>query len=101
MKVVFLTTAEDDLVSIYNYISKDLANSVAAHNISRKILKRAQDLANFPEMGTRLENIDSRLSDYHYLVAGNYLIIYNIASYTVRILRILYAKADYAQLLQS
>lgn len=99
MNVVFLPAAEQDLDSLFLYIKNELHNEIAARNIATKILQRIQDLANFPNMGASLANIDHRLSDYRYLLVDNYLLIYKVTG-EVRIIRILYARSDYAQLLQ-
>lgn len=100
MKVVFLPAAEQDLAELHSYIKDDLQNPIAAHNIVAKILHRSQSLAAFPEMGASLESIDHRLAGYRYLLADNYLVIYQAAALQVRVVRILYARSDYVQLLR-
>jgi addiction module RelE/StbE family toxin len=99
MKVVFSGVAEQDLNEILLYISNDLQNPTAGKNIATKILRRLQSLANFPEMGASLEGINSQLGGYRYLVVDNYLVIYKITE-RVSVMRILYARSDYIQLLQ-
>jgi toxin ParE1/3/4 len=99
MKVVFLPAAQQDLVELLSYIRNELQNPIAADNIAAKILRRIQSLGSFPEMGASLENIDSQLSSYRYLVVDNYLIIYKVAN-QVAVVRILYARSDYLQLLR-
>lgn len=100
MKVVFLPAAEHDLAEMHAYVKDDLQNPIAARNITAKILYRAQSLAAFPEMGASLEAVDRRLDKYRYLLVGNYLIIYKADILRVSIVRILYARSDYVQLLQ-
>ena len=100
MKVVFLPAAEHDLAEVYAYIKDDLQNPIAARNIAAKILYRSQSLATFPEMGASLEAVDHRLAGYQYLLVGNYLITYKADALRVSIVRILYARSDYVQLLQ-
>jgi toxin ParE1/3/4 len=99
MKVIFLPVAQQDLAGLLSYIRNELQNSAAADNIAAKMLRRIQSLGSFPEMGASLENIDSQLSTYRYLVVDNYLIVYNVAN-QVKIVRILYARSDYLQLLR-
>lgn len=99
MKVVFLPAAEHDLGSIFLYIKDKLHNEIAARNIATKILQRAQSLVDFPDMGASLGNIDHRLKDYRYLLIDSYLLIYKVTD-EVSIVRVLYARSDYTQLLQ-
>lgn len=99
MKVVLSRVAEQDLGELLSYISNELQNPIAAKNIATKILRRTQSLANFPEMGAGLEDADHRLGGYRYLLIDNYLVIYKITD-QVSVIRILYARSDYVQLLR-
>lgn len=99
MKVVFSVAAEQDLDSLYSYISNELQNPIAARNLATKLLRRAQSLAAFPEMGAGLGSIDRRLDGYRYLLVDSYLVIYKVAD-RVSVVRILYARSDYVQMLQ-
>jgi addiction module RelE/StbE family toxin len=98
MKVVFSRVAERDLGDLFNYITSELQNPIAARNITTKILQRTQSLDSFPEMGAALKADDHRLSVYRYLLVDNYLIIYKITD-QVSVIRILYARSDYVQFL--
>ncbi|HTE21788.1 MAG TPA: type II toxin-antitoxin system RelE/ParE family toxin [Candidatus Limnocylindria bacterium] len=100
MKVTFLHAAEHDLGSLFSYIKDKLQNEIAARNVATKLLQRTQMLANFPELGVNLTSIDPRLVGYRYLLVDNYLVIYKITDEEVCIVRILYARSDYVQLLQ-
>lgn len=100
MKVVFLPAAEHDLSGLFLYIKNELQNLIAARNTATKILQRTQSLADFPEMGASLQNVDPKLGGYRYVFADNYLIVYKVTAIEVRIVRILYARSDYVQLLR-
>ncbi|MGF7229232.1 MAG: type II toxin-antitoxin system RelE/ParE family toxin [Candidatus Saccharibacteria bacterium] len=100
MSVVFLPRAEHDLSDLFLYIHDELQNPSAAHNVATKILARSQSLEAFPTMGASLASIDQRLGDYRYLLVDNYLIIYRSSTEQISIVRILYARSDYVQLLQ-
>src|SRR5487761_1118610 len=100
MKVVFLPAAEHDLGSLFEYISENLQNPIAAHNIVEKILRLSNKLASFPEMGSSLRTVDTRIGSYRYLLADNYLVIYKVEAQDVTVVRILYARSDYVRLLQ-
>jgi addiction module RelE/StbE family toxin len=99
MNVVFLPEARHDLQEIAEYISKDLQNPIAANNIVKKILSLSDKLVDFPDMGTSLEALDTRINNYRYLVSGNYLIIYRATNSEVQITRILYVRSNYIELL--
>lgn len=100
MKVIFSTKAEEDLAELFRYISDSLHNKIAAYNIVDKILDLSQKLSNFPELGANLKPVDKVFVNYRYLIADNYVIIYNVVDQEVRILRVIYARSDYARLLQ-
>ncbi len=100
MKIIFTPLAEQDLADLFRYISNELSNPIAAHNIADKILHASQKLSDFPELGADLKTIDARLDSYRYLIVDNYLIIYKVIDQEVYILRILYARSDYVRLLE-
>lgn len=100
MNVVFLPAAEHDLDSLSLYIHDELQNPTAAYNIVTKILRRAKSLEAYPEMGAHLGDIDHRLDGYRHVLADNYLVIYRVTDQEAVIVRILYARSDYVQLLQ-
>lgn len=100
MRIVFLPAADSDLVGIFSYINDKLQNPIAARNITTKILQRIKMLASFSEMGANLASIDRRFKGYRYLLVDSYLVIYRATDEEVSIVRILYARSDYIQLLQ-
>lgn len=100
MRVIFSAKADQDLAGVFGYINDSLHNSIAAHTIAEKILRLSQKLSVFPEMGSSLKTVDIKLEWYRYLIADNYLLVYRITDEEVLIMRILYAKSDYVQLLQ-
>jgi toxin ParE1/3/4 len=100
MKVAFSAAAEHDVGDLFIYITKNLSNPIAAKNIVEKILRRSKELESFPEMGTSLRTLDSRLGNYRYLIIDNYLLIYRVVIQEVSVVRILYARSDYVRLLQ-
>lgn len=100
MTVVFSHAAEQDLNDLFSCIRDELQNPIAARNIAVKIVQRSQQLASFPEIGANLNDIDQWLDGYRYLLIDNYLIVYRVAHPRVVIIRILYARSDYVQLLR-
>ena len=100
MKVIFSVRADQDLASLFDYINDNLRNSTAAHTIVEKIIHLSQKLSDFPELGSSLKSVDSRLDGYRYLIADNYLLVYKVMDEEVVVVRILFAKSDYVQLIQ-
>lgn len=67
--------------------------------ISPLIWKTADQLENFPALGTLLSSIANVDSDYRYLTSGSYLIFYRIQQNDIFIERILYGRRDYLRVL--
>ena len=91
--------AQNDLLDIKKYIASDLENPTAALNVVSKITKSIRMLEAFPEMGTPLSAIIDIPTDYRFLVSGNYLVFYRCEDDAVYVLRALYSKRDYMQIL--
>jgi toxin ParE1/3/4 len=96
-KIRYLSTAEQDITEIIDYIAKD--NPDAALKLIDKINVSIRRLKNFPEIGVVPK--DSRLKNlgYHILVVDNYLIFYVILKEYIEIRRILHGKRKFEFLL--
>lgn len=92
-------SANDDLMSIKNYIENDLDNPQAAKNTIKKITESLRRLTEFPLSGAPLANIIEIETDYRFTVSGNYISFYRYVDGTVFVDRILYGKRDYIKLL--
>ncbi len=101
-KVVFTEPAEYDLLDIEYYIFVDLCNPQAAQRISDGILGAAGKLAEYPEghplvgdellgrMGIRITYFDNYNIFYYYDMQND----------VVYIIRVLYNKADWQNILK-
>ena len=98
-KVSFSPEAVDDLKGIKQYIKDELCNEQAAKNTVAKILKKVKMLSDFPESGSSLSAIIGFDTDYRYLVCDNYIAFYRIENKNVLIVRILYGRRNYMQIL--
>ena len=98
-KVSFSPEAVDDLKGIKQYIKDELCNEQAAKNTVAKILKKVKMLSDFPESGSSLSAIIGFDTDYRYLVSDNYIAFYRIENKNVLIVRILYGRRNYMQIL--
>ena len=98
-KVSFSPEAVDDLKGIKQYIKDELCNEQAAKNTVAKILKKVKMLSDFPESGSNLSAIIGFDTDYRYLVCDNYIAFYRIEDKNVLIVRVLYGRRNYMQIL--
>lgn len=73
-KIVWLTKANNDLIDIYNYISKD--SVYYAIKTVNEIINKTEILYMFPYSGRLLSDIENE--DYRELIYKSYRIIYKI-----------------------
>jgi plasmid stabilization system protein ParE len=88
----YLPIAQDDLVSIYDWISKDSAGR--ALSFVEKIDKRIGALAQSPYLGRIPRH--PRLKEYGYrvLILDSYLVFYKIRNLTIEIHRVIHASRN-------
>jgi addiction module RelE/StbE family toxin len=98
-KLLISPAANDDLVSIREYITKDLDSPKAAANTVNKIIKSIKILVNFPLSGAPLESIIEFPNYYRFVVSGNYISFYRYIDDTIYIDRILYGGRDFVKIL--
>ena len=88
-----------DLQQTKAYIANELCNEQAAVNTITKITNRIRMLADFPLSGAPLSSIVSFETDYRFLVCGNYTAFYRIDNQMVYIIRVLYGRRNFMQIL--
>lgn len=98
-KISFSPEAGDDLKEIKQYIKDELCTEQAAKNTVAKILKKIKLLSDFPESGSSISAIIGFDTDYRYLVCDNYIVFYRIDNKNVLIVRVLYGRRNYMQIL--
>lgn len=81
------------------YIAADLDNESAAKRMVLSIVDTVDKLEEFPEIGAMLSTVADIVSDYRFLVCGNYLVFYRVTGNDVYVDRILYGKRDYLRVL--
>ena len=96
--LVYSPLSRRDLDEIFDYISRELENPVAAHETVNAILDGAESLEGFPFVGSLVEGIPF-LKEYRFLPVRNYLIFYRVTESQIFVDWILYKKRDYSQLL--
>lgn len=97
--IVFSPEAIKDLEETKSYITEELCNEQAATKMVSKILKDICILSKFPESGPLLSSIVNFDTNYRYLVCGNYVAFYRLEENEVRIVRILYGRRNFMQIL--
>ena len=98
-KINFTPDALEDLKEIKQYITDELCNEQSAINTVGKITKRIRQLADFPESGAPLSSIINFEVPYRFLVCGNYTAFYKVEADEVHIIRVLYGRRNFMQIL--
>ena len=98
-EIKFAPAALNDLVEIKNYITDEFCSETAAVNTISKITGRIRSLADFPEIGAPLESVIHIETAYRFLVCGNYIAFYRYENGEVKIIRVLYGRRNYMQIL--
>ena len=93
--------AIEDLQEIKSYIENDLQNPIAAKNTLNKIISTYEDLSIFPESVIPVQKYVPFATDYSFVLANNYSIFYRISNEDILIIRILYSKRDFLNILFS
>ena len=99
VEIKFSPEAIADLQETKQYITEELCNEQAANNTIAKILASIRQLERFPEMGAPLSSVIDLDTDYRFLVSGNYSSFYRYVDGTVYIVRVLYGRRNYMQIL--
>ena len=98
-EIKFSPEAITDLQQTKAYITEELCDEQAAISTVAKITKGIRMLASFPESGAPLSSIVDFETDYRFLVCGNYTAFYRIENQTVNIIRVLYGRRNFMQIL--
>lgn len=98
-KIDFTPDAVKDMKEIKAYIADELCSEQSAVNTMEKIMKRIRELADFPEIGAPLSSIIGLEVPHRFLVCGNYTVFYKIEGDEVHIIRVLYGRRNFMQIL--
>ncbi len=91
--------AVKDLKEIKEYISTELSNEIAANNTVKMIMSKIKLLETSPIIGIKLTNIVSIETDYRFIVCGNYIAFYRYDEDYIYIVRVIYGKRNYMEIL--
>lgn len=98
-KVSFSDVSINDLQLIKAYITNDLLNDKVAEDIIIAIYRKIYLLEEFPDMGSPLSSIVNIKTDYRFLVCGNYLVFYKHEDENVYIVRVIYKRRNFVNIL--
>ena len=96
-KIRYLSTAENDLDDIFDYIMRD--NPSAAVSLLEKFDHSISQLAINPEIGVVPKDDRLKMLGYRMLIVGKYLVFYIVKANTVQIRRITHGAWQYSFLL--
>ena len=96
-KIRYLSTAENDLDDIFDYIMRD--NPSAAVSLLDKFDGSISQLAINPEIGVLPKDDRLKKLGYRMLIVGKYLVFYVVKANTVQIRRIIHGARQYSFLL--
>ena len=97
--IKFAPAAIEDMRDIKTYITNELCSEQSAMNTIEKIMSRVRMLADFPEMGAPLSGIIHLEVPYRFLVCGNYNVFYKVDGEDVQVIRVLYGRRNFMQIL--
>jgi len=98
-KINFSPNALEDMKGIKAYITDELCSEQSAINTIEKIMKRIRQLEDFPESGAPLSSVVNLEVPYRFLVCGNYIAFYKVEGDEVHIIRVLYGRRNFMQIL--
>ena len=90
--------AVSDLDDIGEYISRELKNPIAARDTVDGIIAAVSGLNGFPESGAPVL-LDYEATEYRYVLYRNYMAFYTVKGDDVLVLRVIYGRSDYIELL--
>jgi Plasmid stabilization system protein len=95
-KIIWSAKTLIDLEAHYDFLSSRSPD--AAKRIAENILERVEQLQQFAESGSPELRLTNHSKNYHYLVEGNYKIIYLVNNDSVVITRIFDARQNPSRL---
>lgn len=98
-KVELSPQAIEDLKEIKSYIEDELQNPTAAKNTILKIIETYESLSISPNSRIPVQKYVSFQTDYRFILANNYSIFYRIEDKTIKVVRILYSRRDFVNIL--
>ncbi len=94
-EIQFSPNSLEDLKGIEKYIKEDLSNPVAADRILGMLLSEIERLSSNPDLRANISSRFGMVTEYKYLIAEDYVIIYIRKESLVRIIDVFNGRQDY------
>lgn len=101
-KLAYLPVAQNDMIEIVRYISKDLKNPVAAERLAVELIGAAESVLAFPYATPVYQPIRPLKREYRKILVQNYLMFYWVdeEKKLVTVARVMYARRNIDKLLK-
>lgn len=100
-KIKFTAPANQDILKAIQYIAFSLNNPTAAVSLNILVQAKINSLPDFPEKYPLVNDISLAYQQIRYIPVDNYLIFYKINKNEIQILRFLYAKSNWLNILKT
>lgn len=91
--------AKQDLINIKRYIKYNLQESNIANNLIAKIKNEIDKLVYTPEIYSIIDDVFIKKMEIRKMIVDNYIVFYRIKYNTIEIVRILYGRTNWINLL--
>ena len=98
-EVVIFPLAQADMEEIFNYISNNLKNKIAAGKLINDFKRTIEIIRLFPESFPLINNEYVNDKNIRKDSLKNYIIFYRIVNYEIQIIRVLHGLQKYEKLL--
>ncbi len=100
-KIIIEKHAQNDIESIYNYISNNLVNKEAAIKLLNKINDKFNSITLFPKSAPLINNNYVKNKNIRKLLIDNYIAFYEVDDINneIRIIRVMYGMQNYIDIL--
>lgn len=99
-KLIIYPSASKDIENIYNYISLDLANPIAANNFIDDLRDTFEKIVMFPKMYPIIDNPFVKDKLVRKAIVKSYIVFYKVAVNEIQVLRVLHSRSNYQTLLK-
>lgn len=90
--------SKEDLIKIKQYIKYNLQEPAIANKLISNIRKSIKTLKDTPEIYTIIDDDMIRKLEIRKLIVDNYIVFYRIKDYSIEIVRIMYGRRNWINL---
>ena len=91
--------SKQDLIDIKRYIKYNLQEPTIANNLITKIKKEIKELVNNPEIYSIIDDDLIKKLEIRKIIVDNYIVFYRVKNSSLEIVRVLYGKRNWINLL--